>query len=195
MLQAKITWAANGDAESALHLDIVNVRRRRYSDYQVELYGTDRQSVKNDCLFAYPRWSEPALALVARSLRTIFPESDIPSEMVSLNKRIIRLNIALRLTSGALGHQRELDSIEVSTGTLKHYSELIPRAPIPFTLTREDTDPCQLAIRAICTAVFGTNNLPEYPEAFNPVIRESAGLKYVRLDEIPEPIRTAFSDF
>jgi len=193
MLQTKLTWTTSDGAESTLYLDIANVSRKRFSDYRLELYNEARDSVKSDQLVAYPRWSEPTLTLVARGLDRLYPATGLHPEMNLPDQGITRLTLVLKLISGVRDYQRELDSITVSAGTVEHCSELNVLTAVPFALTDEDTNPCHVAQRIICFVLFGTPNLPAYPEAFNPSIHENSGRKFIRLDEIPEPARTAFS--
>jgi hypothetical protein len=136
---------------------------------------------------------------VARSLQILIPDQGTPSIEIDKDVAISHLKIVLKLNSGIRDYQRELESIyahsdESGGCVLEHFSEQKLLKSIPFNLTDDDSDICHLAMRAICLAIFGDNNLPPYPEVFNPPVHLSDKIQFVRMSEIPEPARTAFSE-
>lgn len=197
MLNATILWTTTEGVESVIFLDIANIGGGRRADYKLKLYTGSHSICKSALLRGYARWTEPALGLVARAICLAYFESGTLPSIKVPSIGITNLVVAVELVAGGVRRPQQLESIQViaqgALGVLEHFSEVEQPTSTEFILCDGDSNPCHLAVRAICRALFGTNSPPLVPIPFNPPVHEHNNVKYVRLAEIPEPARGAFS--
>lgn len=112
------------------------------------------------------------------------------------------LKITVSLVPGGVGPERRLGELHIANvggGARADYrctlfgSDL--PAPVQVSLTRYprwSASVWDLAARAICKSLGGSERLPRRPAPLSVPVHHDGSVAYVRMSEIPEPARSAF---
>lgn len=199
----KIWWMTRSELQHAAYLLTTNVCRREHSDYQVRLTNQSRRTIASDVLKNYPQFSESALGLVARAIRSLnvsvydllywYP----PEHRRSSASRVELLDISVSVAPVGPGSAREIEGLQIhisdQRATCQYRNEAYTGDSFDFPLLDEDSDAFQLAVHSICQALWGSSSLPPLPGPLQVPIHVWGKTRYVLLSEIPELSRRAFA--
>lgn len=112
------------------------------------------------------------------------------------------LKITVSLIPGGVGPERrlgELRIINVGGGALSDYTCELHASDLPAPVhavihryPRWSSTVWDLVGRSIATALSGRERLPRRPKPLNVPIHKDGTVSYVRMSEIPEPVRSIF---
>lgn len=114
------------------------------------------------------------------------------------------LKVTVSIIPGGVGAERRLGELRISNvagGALANYECFLAADDLPSPILvdikgypRWSASVWDLVVRAIARALNGSERLPRRPLKLDvPVLTDAAtGIGYVRMDDIPEPARSAF---
>ncbi len=160
------------------------------SNYRAHVEGLNPKTLSIE---GYPRWSEPTLGLVARVIQSARLGKDR-----GVNIDIVdRMTLSIAIVPGGLGTPRVLETMEMvrqgdcfdveftclTSGVKKQRS-----VPMPGGVG----SPWRLVLAAAKAILWAKARIPKAVALDVPVVRDG-NLSVVRLDDIPEPARSAFA--
>lgn len=112
------------------------------------------------------------------------------------------LKVTVSLIPGGVGPERQLGELRISNvagGSLSDYKCVLHSSDLPAPVHAEirryprwSSSVWDLVGRAIATALSGRERLPRRPKRLAVPIHSDGTVSYVRMSEIPEPVRSNF---
>jgi len=140
-------------------------------DYWVSLSGLDREPFSRGLLPAFPRWSEPVRAFVARAI-------DVVLQNLEEGPPVVHCEAAeLRVLDWRTNHI--VDQVELRASPPMS-NALPPSAPHSIGL-----NPWKAMLDACAFDAFGATGVPAAPPPLQPLVYAYGGIKYCRTKDLP----------
>jgi len=182
-------------------LDVAYQARKPLADYLVGMTLASVGELSPVVLKQYPRWSASLWDLVARSLTAVLYRAEQPPPSGKADRRCAyatRLCAVIeRSTAGSRGAL--LGTLEVSQRgpqrglyTVNVQADLAKDASAQFEYGCKALNPADLVLRALCWALYGSDQLGPSPALILPPSMRIDGEDYFHVAALTEPALTGF---
>ncbi|QDZ28705.1 hypothetical protein [Noviherbaspirillum sp. UKPF54] len=191
-------------ANQLAKLDIAYAKKAALADYVVALSLRNHGELAPAELLGYPRWSSSLWELVARALgKALYRDNEIPHS----SKPDRRCAYATRLCASiermtSVDRGVELGTVEIlqkgakrGLYTAEFTEDILGSRTVKFEYGCKALNPCELLLRAICWAWYGTDILGPMPALIVPAPIRLEGVDRFHLESLSEPARTGFKRF
>lgn len=173
-----------GEDDELLWLYVSNVQGGAVSTYEGQLLSS---KLEPQTLSGYPRWSEPAGALCARLLHAALKADPAAGRVDHLPE----FSILVRLVPHGRRPPRLLERIDVRSGA-GHWE--VSGACGTCTVPAGRTRGLGVTTLRVLKQVYWNGQRIRKVHSISARIYQSGRVPYVRISELPEPVRTAFSE-
>ena len=183
-------------------LDIAYAKRGYLADYVVAMSIKGAGEVAPDMVASYPRWSGSLWDLVARALTRILYRSDSCPPTKFIDRRCAYATqmciVVERSTRDDQGLVLASGEIVQMDGKRGHYvvnlqEDILGRHAASFTYGMKALNHADLALRAICWALYGQDTLGKRPTLAVPPTVAIDGVQRFDIEALQEPARTGFN--
>ncbi len=185
-------------------LDIAYAKKEALADYLVAMSLKGTGEVAPDAVLKYPRWSGSLWDLVARALTRVLyradqaPSSDVPDKRCAWATKLCivieRSSVGSKCVELARA-QISQDGNKRGTYTVLLDEDINGKLSASFTYGLKSLNPADLALRAICWALYGTDVLGPVPALILPATMKVDGVDRFHVNVLPEPARTGFERY
>jgi hypothetical protein len=185
-------------------LDIAYAKCEALADYIVALSLKEVGEVAPDMVTSYPRWAGSLWDLVARALTRVLYRADQAPPTRRPDKRCAyatRLCVAIQRAtldgSGVELGTAEIAQVEGCRGTyVARFEEDIMGVHVAtFSYGLKSLNPVDLALRAMCWALYNKDVLGRMPSLILPPTMSVEGVDRFHIEALTEPAKTGFQRY
>ncbi len=185
-------------------LDIAYAKKEAVADYLVAMSLKGVGEVAPDAVCGYPRWSASLWDLVARALTRVLYRADQAPPSPEPDKRCAwATKLCIVIERSSVGSKCvELARAEISQNGKKRGTyaavfdeDIIGQHSASFAYGLKALNPADLALRAICWALHGTDVLGPVPALILPATMVVNGVDRFHVNALTEPALTGFARY
>lgn len=191
-------------ANQLASLDIAYAKRGPLADYTLAMNLRGTGAVKQDKLLSYPRWSGSLWDLVARALTRVLYRVDEAPPTTMVDRRCAYATkmciVVEKATAGEQGLVLGTGEIMQMDGKRGHYvvnleEDILGRRAATFTYGVKSLQHADLALRALCWALFDKDTLGKRPALVVPPNMKVDGVDRFHIDALQQPARSGFDRY
>jgi hypothetical protein len=185
-------------------LDIAYAKKEVLADYLVAMSLKGTGEVAPDVVLRYPRWAGSLWDLVARALtRVLYRADQAPSSGVPDKRCAWATKLCIVIERSSVDSKSvELATAEITqdgnqrgTYTVQLDEDINGKHSASFAYGLKSLNPADLALRAICWALYGTDVLGPTPALILPATIKVDGVERFHVNSLTEPARTGFERY